>query len=159
MVYAYGLNESIAHGYLKDADPIAFENVKNEEFLKVVITKFWERYGGQTYEGLMPKLAIFAATVEEATKTVRPAVEKILSELDIPLSSILVNTGDTTVTKDEDIRNFRNLDVQGTEGSQKQFIILVEKAERVGTVAPCSVSLCSEARNQRYLCCRLQCDA
>lgn len=84
----------------------------------------------------MPKLAIFAATVEEATKTVRPAVEKILSELDIPLSSILVNTGDTTVTKDEDIRNFRNLDVQGTEGSQKQFIILVEKAERVGTVAP-----------------------
>ena len=94
----------------------------------------------------MPKLAIFAATVEEATKTVRPAVEKILSELDIPLSSILVNTGDTTVTKDEDIRNFRNLDVQGT-------------AERVGTVAPCSVSLCSEARNQRYLCCRLQCDA
>ena len=127
VVYAYGLNESIAHGYLKDADPIAFENVKNEEFLKVVITKFWERYGGQTYEGLMPKLAIFAATVEEATKTVRPAVEKILSELDIPLSSILVNTGDTTVTKDEDIRNFRNLDVQGTEGSQKQFIILVEK--------------------------------
>ena len=84
VVYAYGLNESIAHGYLKDADPIAFENVKNEEFLKVVITKFWERYGGQTYEGLMPKLAIFAATVEEATKTVRPAVEKILSELDIP---------------------------------------------------------------------------
>ena len=35
VVYAYGLKESIAHGYLKDADPIAFENVKNEEFLRI----------------------------------------------------------------------------------------------------------------------------
>ena len=127
VVYAYGLNDSIVHGYLKDADPIGFENVKNEEFLKLAVTKFWERYSGKIYENLPPKLAIFASTVEEAIKVVRPAVEKILTELDIPLSSILVNTGDTTVTKDEDIRNFRNLDVAGTEGSRKQFIILVEK--------------------------------
>ena len=34
------------------------------------------------------------------------------------------DTGDSTVTKDEDIRNFNNLDVVGTEGSKKQFIIL-----------------------------------
>lgn len=127
VVYAYGLNESIAHGYLKDADPIGFENVKNEEFLRTSITKFWERYGGKTYEGLLPKLAIFAANVKEATDTVRPAVEKVLSELGISLSTVLVNTGDPSVTKDEDIKNFNNLDVIGTEGSKKQFIILVEK--------------------------------
>lgn len=127
VVYAYGLNESIAHGYLKDADPIGFENVKNEEFLRTSIMKFWERYGDKTYEGLLPKLAIFAANVKEATDVVRPAVEKVLSELGIPLSSILINTGDPTVTKDEDIKNFNNLDVVGTEGSKKQFIILVEK--------------------------------
>ena len=127
VVYAYGLKESIAHGYLKDADPIAFENVKDKEFLRVSIRRFWEKYGDKLYENLAPKLAIFAATVEEATKVVRPIVESILSELGIPISTILVNTGDTTVTKDEDIRNFRNLDVPGTEGSKKQFIILVEK--------------------------------
>lgn len=127
VVYAYGLNESIAHGYLKDADPIGFENVKNEEFLRTSITKFWERYGGKTYEGLLPKLAIFAANVKEATDVVRPAVEKVLSELGISLSTVLVNTGDPSVTKDEDIKNFNNLDVIGTEGSKKQFIILVEK--------------------------------
>ena len=28
------MNESISNGFLKDADPIGFENVKNEEFLK-----------------------------------------------------------------------------------------------------------------------------
>lgn len=127
VVYAYGLNESIRNGFLKDADPIGFENVKNEEFLKNAISIFWERYGGKTYENLPPKLAIFAANVKEATDVVRPCVEKILSDLDIPLSTILVNTGDATVTKDEDIRNFNNLDVVGTEGSKKQFIILVEK--------------------------------
>ena len=45
----------------------------------------------------------------------------------MPLDTILVNTGDTTVTKNDDIRDFNNLDVLGTEGSKKQFIILVEK--------------------------------
>ena len=127
VVYAYGLNESITKGFLKDADPIGFDNVKNEEFLRTSIKMFWERYGGQIFEGLPPKLAIFAAGVKEATDVVRPAVEKVLSELNIPLSTVLVNTGDSTVTKDEDIRNFNNLDIVGTEGSKKQFIILVEK--------------------------------
>ena len=127
VVYAYGLNESIRNGFLKDADPIGFDNVKNEEILKLSIKKFWERYGGKTYEGLPPKMAIFAASVAEATDVVRPIVEKVLSELDIPLDTILVNTGDSTVTKNDDIRNFNNLDVLGTEGSKKQFIILVEK--------------------------------
>lgn len=127
VVYAYGLKESIARGFLKDAHPLGFENVKSEEFLRESITRFWNSYGGNIYEGLPPKLAIFAAGVKEATDIVRPAVERILSDLDIPLSTILVNTGDSTVTKDEDIRNFNNLDVVGTEGSKKQFIILVEK--------------------------------
>lgn len=126
VVYAYGLSESIAQGYLKDADPIAFENVKDEEFLKAAIKIFWERYGGQTFEGLLPKLAIYAASIKEATDIVRPALERILTDLDIPISTILVNTGNS---KDEDIRNFRNLDVIGTEGSQKQFIILVGKGK------------------------------
>lgn len=127
VVYAYGLRESIKNGFLKDAAPIGFDNVKDEEFLKKSITMFWEKYGGKTYEGLPPKMAIFAANVAEATDVVRPVVEKTLSELGVSLDTILVNTGDTTVTKNDDIRDFNNLDVLGTEGSKKQFIILVER--------------------------------
>lgn len=127
VVYAYGLKESISHGFLKDADPHGYENVKSEEFLKDVIKDFWTKYGDKTYEGLLPKLAIFASRVEEANNEVRPAVEKVLAELGIPLSKILVNVGDASITSNDDIRNFQNLDVPGTEGSQKQFIILVEK--------------------------------
>lgn len=129
VVYAYGLRESIWEGYLKDADSMGYENVKNEEFLTDVVNKFWKRYGGNTYEGLNPKIAIYAATVEEAVTEVEPMLEKILAKLIIPTSKILVNVGDTKYTKDDDIRNFNNLDVPGSEGNEKQFIILVEKGK------------------------------
>ena len=129
VVYAYGLKESIWNGYLKDADPIAFENVKSTEFLKMAVTTFWERYGGKLYEGLNPKLAIYASGVEEAANEVRPALEKILADLGIPTTSILLNVGDTKYTKNEDIRNFNDLDVRGSQGNEKQFIILVDKGK------------------------------
>lgn len=122
VVYAYGLRESIWNGYLKDADPIAFENVKDTEFLRMAVTTFWERYGGKTYEGLNPKLAIYASRVEEAVNEVRPALEEILADLGIPASSILVNVGETKYTKDEDIRNFNDLDVQGSQGNPIECI-------------------------------------
>lgn len=129
VVYAYGLKESIWHGYLKDADPIAFENVKSTEFLKTAVTTFWERYGGKLYEGLNPKLAIYASGVEEAANEVRPALEKILADLGIPTSSILLNVGDAKYTKNDDIKNFNDLDVKGSQGNEKQFIILVDKGK------------------------------
>lgn len=45
----------------------------------------------------------------------------------IPLDKILVNVGDEKITKSEDIRDFNNLDIAGTAGSKKQFILLVNK--------------------------------
>ena len=124
VVYAYGLRESILNGYLKDADPLGYENVKNEEFLKGVITDFWNKYGGKTYEGLTPKLAIFASRIEEAQNEVRPIVEGIISDLGLPISKVLVNVGDAS---NDVIRDFNNLDVPNSDGNEKQFIILVGK--------------------------------
>ncbi len=127
VVYAYGLREAIQMSYLKDVDSLGFTNVKGDEFLTAAVTNFWERYGGKTYEGLNPKLAIYAATIEEAALEVVPTVERILAKLDIPTSKILLNVGDSKYTKDENVRDFNNLDVIGTTGNDKQFIILVEK--------------------------------
>lgn len=129
VVYAYGLRESIWNGYLKDADPIGFENVKSDEFLNATVTKFWQKYGGRIYDNLNPKLAIYAANVEEAVNEVVPALEEILTRLEIPTTSILLNVGDSKYTKDEDIRNFNNLDVPRSEGNEKQFVVLVEKGK------------------------------
>lgn len=127
VVYAYGLKESIQNGFLKDADLKAFENVKSEEFLRVTVKTFWDTYGDQKYEGLPPKLAIFAKTIEEANDEVRPIVERVLADIGVPASKILVNVGDDKITKNEDIRNFNDLDAPGTQGSEKQIIILVGK--------------------------------
>lgn len=90
---------------------------------------FWERYGGKTYEGLNPKLAIYASGVEEAATEVKPVLEKILANIGIPTSKILLNVGDAKYTKNDDIRDFNNLDILGSEGNEKQFIILVEKGK------------------------------
>ena len=129
VVYSYGLRDSIWNGYLKDADPIGFENVKSEEFLKFVIDKFWEKYGNKTYENLNPKIAIYAASVDEAVNVIRPTLERLLVDKEIPVSRILVNVGDQKYTKDNDERNFQQLDVEGSEGNEKQFIILCEKGK------------------------------
>lgn len=127
VVYSCGLKEAIASKYLKDVDIKGYDNVKSNIFLKTVIEDFWATYGGKLYEGLPPKLAIFGATIDEVVNEIRPAVEKVLSELGIPLDKILVNTGDEKVTKDNDIKAFNDLDVVGSLGSQKQFILLCDK--------------------------------
>lgn len=127
VVYAYGLRDSINKGYLKSARLRKYDNVKDDGFLREVLVDFWASYGGHEYEGLTPKLAIFAATVEEAVETVRPAVERVLTDLGVNTSIVLVNVGDQKYTKDRDIQLFNQLDVPGSEGNRKQIIILVGK--------------------------------
>lgn len=127
VVYAYGLHAAISNKFLKDTSIVGYSNVKNKEFLKEAITDFWEKYGGKEYEGLLPKMAIFGAEVAEVESEIRPIVEEVLLELGISRDKILVNVGDEKITKPEDIRDFNNLDVVGTIGSGKQFILLVNK--------------------------------
>lgn len=127
VLYAYGLHEAINRGYLKQARVFGYENVRSEEFLRQAITNFWNTYGEEQHEGLLPKLAIFASRIEEVESEILPAVERILSDLDIDTGKILVNTGDPKQTKPEDIHIFNNLDNPDAGGNNKQFIILVGK--------------------------------
>ncbi len=129
VVYAYGLKESIDRGYLKNADPHGYTNVKSEEFLKDVIKLFWNRYGNKTYDGLNPKLAIYASRIDEAANVVKPFVEEVLAELGIHMDRILLYVGDSKYTKEEDQKFFEQLDIVGSQGNEKQFIILVEKGK------------------------------
>ncbi|MFT8927809.1 MAG: TnsA endonuclease N-terminal domain-containing protein [Sporolactobacillus sp.] len=124
VVYAYGLSDSIQKGYLKRADILGYKEVREEGFLTDAITKFWNKYSKNTYEGLKPKMAIFGSNIKEVNNVILPEIEKALNKLGIPLDTMLVNTEQSS---NEDIRDFNNLDVPGTAGSQKQFIILVQK--------------------------------
>lgn len=126
VVYAYGLKDAIQKGYLKRAIVNGYTNTKSKEFLKIVIDDFWENYSENRYEGLLPKIALFASTIEELEKELKPNIEEILSEKNISMDKILVNVGDEKITSNDDIREFNNLD---KPTSEKQFILLVNKGK------------------------------
>lgn len=125
VVYAYGLKAAIENKYLKQPEFVDYSgNVKSTDFLRELVTDFWKKEGETRREGMLPKLAIFASTIEELTGELRPALEKIMAQLGIPSTRILVNVGDDKHTTGEDIREFNRLD---TAESNKQFILLVGK--------------------------------
>ncbi|MES2514703.1 MAG: TnsA endonuclease N-terminal domain-containing protein [Bacteroidota bacterium] len=128
VVYAYGLSEAIGNKFLKKVNISGFENIKNQTvpFVRLAITEFWNTYNGQRFENMLPKIAFFASSIEELQTELKPALELVLSELNISSQKILVNVGDSSVTTNDDLREFKNLD---TPGSDKQFILLVNKGK------------------------------
>lgn len=128
VVYSYGLKDSIEHGYLKRADVRVFDNIRQntEAFCRLAIQRFWEKCGERRVEGMLPKIAFFASSIDELDRELRPAIENILIDMNISTDKILVNVGDDTLTKNDDLREFKNLD---TSGSNKQFILLVNKGK------------------------------
>ena len=125
VVYAYGLKAAIDKQYLKQPEFIDYSgNVKSADFLRELVTDFWTKEGEKRREGMLPKLAVFASTIDELTTELRPALEKVMADLGIPTSRILVNVGDDKLTTAEDIRQFNRLD---TAESEKQFVLLVGK--------------------------------
>ena len=128
VVYAYGLKDAIQNRYLKKVKISGFENIKDQTvpFIRLAIQEFWTAYNGRLFEGLLPKIAFFASTIEELQLELKPAVEQVLSEMGISTEKILVNVGDSSITTNDDIREFKNLD---TPQSDKQFILLVNKGK------------------------------
>ena len=124
VVYAYGLTEAIDKGFLKKVQLYSYQNTRNEEFVDVAIDHFVKETVNLRPEGMLPKLAFFAATIDELNGDLRPAVERALAKRGIPTSRMLVNVGDTKLTTNDDIREFNKLD---TPNSEKQFILLVNK--------------------------------
>ncbi len=124
VVYGYGFKEAIDKGFLKKVNLHSYTNPKSSEFVKLVIKHFWENHKEQRHEGMLPKLALFAATISELQNELLPAVESVLSDLGVPTSRILVNVGDEKITTNDERREFNSLD---TPKSEKQFILLVNK--------------------------------
>src|SRR5690606_16993588 len=124
VVDADGATEAIDKGCRNKVTVHGYANTGTDESADIRIENFLKESGELRPEGLLPKLAFFAASVEELTKELKPAVERALLKHGLPASRILVNVGDSKITTNDDIREFNRLD---TEGSEKQFILLVNK--------------------------------
>ena len=130
VVYSYGLRKAIDNKYLKRALAMSVNNVREDPrtFVKYAITDFWTKYGqsGERFEGMLPKIAFYASSIDELQNHLRPLVEEVLVSLGIDTTKILVNVGDDSITSNDDLREFKLLD---TPASNKQFILLVNKGK------------------------------
>jgi len=119
VVYHYPLADSIQDGHLKEVCFYDYSRVKTEEFVRDVVRRFWETYGEERREGLLPKMAIYCGTIRELEQEFRPLLEKALVDLGIATDKVLVNHSEVD---DNAVRCFRELD---TPDSPHQFILLV----------------------------------
>jgi len=127
VVYAYSLQEAIDKQFLKKVRINGYSNPRSIEFVNLAVDDFLKNNSlNDRHEGLRPKMAFFAATIEELQQELRPALENALAKHNVPTSRILVNVGDSRLTSDDDIREFNRLD---TPSSDKQFILLVGKGK------------------------------
>ncbi len=120
VVYHFGLKTGIEKGILKQVRFLGYSNIKTEGFIEDVIAKFWEEYKENRLEKKLPKIAFYASNIDDLQKDLRPKLEAILSKLKISQEKILEYHTEAEKSKDE----FITLD---TEGSKKQFILLVGK--------------------------------
>ena len=127
VVYGYGLREAINSAYLKKVRVVGYENSKSDQFIRDVLNDFFDRHPKDgRFEGLVPKLAIFATSIKELQEDLRPIVDEVVASRDLPASSVLVNVGDAKLTSNDDIREFNRLD---TPSSDKQVVLLVNKGK------------------------------
>ena len=126
VVYAYGLEAAINSGYLKTMRLHGYSNPRDRDFILASVDDFLKRYGNRMVGGCLPKLAFFAPDIRDANENLRPILEDVLTEYDIPTNRILVNVGDEKITSNDDIKQFNELDLPR---SQKQFLILVNKGK------------------------------
>lgn len=125
VVYSYGLQEAIQNKYLKKVKTTGYDDVKNEDFVLTVINDFLDNIKSvDDINGRKPKLAFFASDISDLTNHLKPAVQNALLKLGLSSDLILVNTGDPSITSNDDIREFNSLD---STTSKKQFILLVNK--------------------------------
>jgi hypothetical protein len=120
VVYAYGLKEAIEKAYLKKVVLHGYTITRSDEFVDIAVENFLRETSSLRPEGMLPKLALFATTIEEVKNELRPALEKALERLrplypDIPADPILVNVGDEKLTSNDEIREFNRLDTDNLQ--------------------------------------------
>ncbi|MFZ2556175.1 MAG: DEAD/DEAH box helicase family protein [Minisyncoccia bacterium] len=120
VVYHFGLKAGIEQGILKQVRILDYGTVRSEQFLEDVIGTFVDEYGTRRLEGRLPKMAFYAASIDDLKNDLRPKLERILARKDIPLHTVLEYH--TEAEENRDV--FLKLD---TGESDKQFVLLVGK--------------------------------
>jgi len=144
VVFWYGLSQGINEGYLKDLagniQAFDFEG-QTDKYVCHVIEDFFKEYGQHSLpDGSKAKLAIYFPQTNDL-KELKPVIEQALIKIGYDPSICLVNTSDSEITKEDDIKEFNRLN---NPDSQKRVMLLVNKGTE-GWNCP-SLFACSLAR-------------
>jgi hypothetical protein len=127
VVIWYGLSEGIRDGILKDlAGNIQAYHFDGDAsaYVAHVIEDFFRDYGNITLpNGSSAKLAIYFPQTEDL-KELKPVIENSLLKIGLSPTLCLVNTSDTSITKQTDIDAFNRLN---DTASPHRVILLVNK--------------------------------
>lgn len=120
VVFHFGLKQGIEKGILKQVRFFEYGNVKSNEFIEDVISKFWNEYGENRLEDRLPKIAFYASNIDDLQNELKPRLENALLQKGIsPDKVVEYHTG-----AEENKEEFFSLD---TPTSKKQFVLLVGK--------------------------------
>jgi len=120
VVYYFGLKEGIEQGILKQVGILNYGNVKTQSFIDDVLKVFFAQYDALKLDGKLPKIAFYAANIEDLQQELRPMIEKSLLNMGKDIKLILEYHTEAEKNKIE----FLNLD---TAASDKQIVLLVGK--------------------------------
>ncbi len=120
VMYHFGLKQGIERGILKQVRFFDYSNVRSEAFIDDVIDKFWVEYGEQRLEDKLPKIAFYAASIDDLQSELRPTLERALVRRGIDLDKVLEYHTNAEGNK----AAFAALD---TPDSPHQFVLLVGK--------------------------------
>ncbi len=127
VVFWYGLSQGIRDGILKDlADSIQTFDFSGDaaKYVAHVIGDFFGDYGDvRLPNGAKAKLAIYFPQTDDL-KDLRPVVDRALVDAGQTPDLVLVNTSDTTITKQSDIDAFNRLN---DPDAPHRVVLLVNK--------------------------------
>lgn len=120
VVYHFGLKQGIEKGILKQVKILDFGEVRSQVFIEEVLGTFWSEYGENRLEGRLPKMAFYAPNIHNLQSELKPRIEKVLTQMNIPIDKVLEYHTEAEDGKED----FKMLD---TIDSRKQFVLLVGK--------------------------------
>jgi hypothetical protein len=120
VVYHFGLKQGMEKGILKLVNIVQYGNVRSGDFLEQVIGTFVSEYGTRRLDGRLPKIAFYAANINDLRQNLKPKVERILAENGISPNVVL----EYHTEAEENANEFRKLD---TAESDKRIVLLVGK--------------------------------
>lgn len=120
-VFYYWLKQWIEDGILKQVDIMEFWEVKDVEFLKLVMKEFREQCWSYKVEWKKAKIAIYTWSINELHEVRKLLEQEVLRGLQIPSNCIVENH------QEADKENKREFAILDTPQSNKRIILLVNK--------------------------------